>query len=143
MTGLQGLRIYIDANVFIYFLSGEGRHFAAAVAALNNAASGHWHAVTGDLVEGEVLVGTFRAGSSSATAAAAELFASPWLTVLPHRRQDVRLAARLRADSGQPFIDTLHVATAIGNGCDALLTNDQRLRGSADLTIVQLATLDT
>lgn len=137
---LAGRRIYIDANVLIYFLDGRSRLSDAATAALEGAAAQEWEAITSDLVLAEVLVGAYRSPEADAVRVTEALFAQPWLTLLQLSRRDFEAAAALRARRGDALVDALHLGTAANSGCDALLTNDRRLNAVAGVDVLALAT---
>ncbi|MFM8772378.1 MAG: PIN domain-containing protein, partial [Actinomycetota bacterium] len=60
------------------------------------------------------------------------------LDVVEHPAQAFDDAALLRATSGMPFIDSLHVATAALSRCDVVLTQDARMKSGLGVDVVEL-----
>jgi predicted nucleic acid-binding protein len=52
-------------------------------------------------------------------------------------------AARLRVEHNLRTPDALHLATAVLTGCEAFLTNDQRLKRVGDINVLTLDDLST
>jgi predicted nucleic acid-binding protein len=139
LDSLAGRRVYIDANVFIYFLDQLTTHADAATAILEDAAAGRFAAVTGQAVVAEVMVGPYRQGDPLVIRKVKEFFASAvWLDVVDHPAQAFDDAALLRATSGMPFIDALHVSTASLSRCDVVLTQDARMKPGLGVDVVTL-----
>ena len=134
--------MYVDANVFIYFLDQSTPQAAAATAALEAARAGEFTAVTGHAVIAEVMVGPYRQGNPLIIRKVKEFFASAtWMEVIDHPAQAFDDAALLRATSGMPFIDALHIATASLARCDVVLTQDARMRAGLGVEVVALSAL--
>lgn len=137
---IAGSLVYLDSNILMYLLRGEGTHFEQSVPLLTAAQQGEFDALIGDAVVAEVMVGFYRSTDLIAQQRArAFLTASGLLTIRHHDTADFDLAARLRATHGFALLDALHVATAMNAGCSALITNDKRLGDINGLDILQLA----
>ena len=142
LDDLRGRRVYLDANVLIYFLDGTPKRALEAAAVLHAAADGAFRAVTGDAAVAEVMVGPYRSGDPLVIRAVREFFRQPrLLEVLSHSVPVFDDAAMLRATQEMPFIDALHVATAAAAGCDAIVTNDKRMRPALGVEVVPLRSL--
>ena len=142
LDDLRGRRVYLDANVLIYFLDGTPKRALEAAAVLHAAADGAFRAVTGDAAVAEVMVGPYRSGDPLVIRAVREFFRQPrLLEVLSHSAPVFDDAAMLRATQEMPFIDALHVATAAAAGCDAIVTNDKRMRPALGVEVVPLRSL--
>ena len=140
LDSLTGRRVYVDASVFIYFLDQSTPHAAAATATLEAAATGEFTAVTGHAVVAEVMVGPYRQGDPLVIRKVKEFFGSAqWLEVVDHPVQAFDDAALLRATSGMPFVDALHVATASLSRCDVVLTHDARMKPGLGVNVVALS----
>ena len=143
LDSLTGRRVYVDANVFIYFLDQSTSQAAAATAALEAARAGEFSAVTGQAVIAEVMVGPYRQGDPLVIRRVKEFFGSAvWLDVVDHPAQAFDDAALLRATTGMPFIDALHVATASLSRCDVVLTHDARMKPGLGVDVVALAAVN-
>lgn len=140
LDSLTGRRVYVDANVFIYFLDQSTPQSSAATATLEAAAAGNFSAVTGHAAVAEVMVGPYRLGDPLIIRKVKEFFGSAtWLEVVDHPAQAFDDAALLRAASGMPFVDALHVATASLSRCDVVLTYDARMKPGLGVNVVALS----
>lgn len=146
-SDVLGRSIYLDANVPIYFLRGEGAQFEAASRIIHAARDGLLQATVGDAVVSAVMVGAYRAGDTALQQRFRSFFATPGLfRIRQHSTADFDVAARIRAERRVAFVDALHLATAINAGCHAFLTNDNRLNDVGDIPTILLedvASLDT
>lgn len=139
---LVGRRLYLDANVFIYFLDGDNPFFQSAAKLLNAAAEEIFSAVTGDAAVAEVMVGAYRAGNPYAISRFRNFFNKEgFVECRPHDSTCFDTAAMLRGTTGVPLIDALHLATAKQSGCDGLVTGDLRMKPALGLPIVNLRAL--
>ena len=140
LDSLKGGRVYVDANVFIYFLDQSTPQSPAATATLEAAAAGNFSAVTGQAAVAEVMVGPYRLGDPLIIRKVKAFFGSAtWLDVVDHPAQAFDDAALLRATSGMPFVDALHVATASLSRCDVVLTHDARMKPGLGVNVVALS----
>jgi len=139
MQRLAGRRVYIDSNVFIYFLDRSPALAQAADRVMAFASSGACQGVTGDLAVAEVLVGAYRHRDDESAERIRGFFRTPdLLTVVSHSSADFVLAARVRGEQGAALVDALHVATALNAGCTVLVTNDARMPSVPGLEVVRL-----
>ena len=132
--------VAIDTAVCIYFIE-EHPHFAPLIAPLfEDADRGRRELVTSALTLLEVLVVPYRAGNRLlAERYEALLTRSRGLRMIELTRATLRGAALLRAATGARTPDALQLATALGAGCAAFVTNDRRLPPVPGLRVVQLA----
>lgn len=136
---LQGRRVYLDANVFIYFLSGSALFSTTVESLLTETRNGRFTAVTGDAVISEVLVGPYRSRDPLHIRAVREFFDQPGLLdIVSHSPKAWDDAAMLRGTLGMPMIDALHISTAAEARCDALVTNDQRMKSALGVEVLSL-----
>lgn len=137
---LVGRRVYVDANVFIYFLDQSSPQALAATKILEAAAAGDISAVTGQAAIVEVMVGPYRQGNPLVIRTVREFFdSSTWLDKVDHSAKAFDDAALLRATSGMPFVDALHVATASLSRCDVIVTHDARMKPGLGVDVVALS----
>lgn len=142
VEALRGRRVYVDANVFMYFLEGSTQWAAPATAVLTAAGDGAFAAVTGEVAVAEVMVGPYRTGDSLLIRSTREFFAQPRLVdVVGHPREVWDDAAMLRGTTGIPLIDGLHIATAAYARCTALITNDTRMKSLLGVDVIALSSL--
>lgn len=139
---LSGRRVYIDANIFIYFLNGSPAWLPAAESLLTAAGAGRISAVTGEAVVAEVMVGPYRARDPLHIRSVREFFAQPgFLEIVPHTSQAWDDAAMLRGTMGVPLVDALHIATAAQSRCDAIVTNDPNMQSALGVEVFAMGAL--
>ncbi|HEY1685392.1 MAG TPA: type II toxin-antitoxin system VapC family toxin [Tepidisphaeraceae bacterium] len=126
---LIGKSVYLDANVFVYFLEGYPRLADLVALLFSEIDAGQVHGITRELTLAELLVKPIRDGNKQAIAEYGQIIRSRTLfDVVPISRPILVEAAHLRASSPTLKLpDAIHVATAAFAGCTALLTNDLRL----------------
>ena len=139
---LTGQRVYLDTNVFIYFLDRNPDCFELVSPVIQAVESGTIIGCTGDAVIAEILVKPYQSGNLALVASIKAFFRTEnFLSVCAHDTETFDLAAQLRAKHNMKFIDALHYATAINAGCKAMITNDSGIRGSNVLEVISLAQL--
>ena len=136
---MAGQRVYIDTNVFIYFLSRHPTYFDASARVIKACAESSIFGFTGDAAVAEVMVGAYK-HTDPTLASRFKLFFSQrnFLTIATHDAQTFDVAAQLVAKGGLKFIDALHTATAVHNQCAYFVTNDKGIKPGAHLQVVQL-----
>lgn len=136
---MRDQRVYIDTNVFIYFLARHATYFDAAAAVLQACDNGEVLGITGDAVVAELLVQPYRLNDTATIAAIQRWFARKnFIERLPHDAASFELAAKLRGTQGGKLIDALHYATALNGQCRFLITNDHAFKSSEQLQVVAL-----
>ena len=136
---LQGQRIYIDANIFIYFLEKSPVFFPVVAEVLGASSQHHVFAFTGDAAVAEVMAGIYRQDKPALTKQCKAFFGNPQLlTVVHHDAQSFDLAALLVAKQRFKLIDSLHLATALQHDCKALVTNDAGMVSVDGLEVLHL-----
>ena len=142
ISEMTGQRVYIDTNVFIYFLSGHSTYFEASSRVINACAESSIFGFTGDAAVAEVMVGAYKHADPTLAARFKLFFAQRnFLTIATHDAQTFDATAQLVAKGGLKFIDALHIATAINSQCVYFVTNDKGIKSSAHLKVVQLEQL--
>lgn len=142
MAAMSGQRVYIDTNVFIYFLSGHPTYFEASSRVISACAESSVFGFTGDAAVAEVMVGAYKHADPTLTTRFKLFFAQRnFLTITTHGAQVFDAVAQLVAKGGLIFIDALHIATAINSKCAYFVTNDKGIKSSTHLKVVQLEQL--
>ncbi len=142
LANLQGQRVYVDTNIFIYFLEQHDRYFTAVLPFFEQFNARQSLAHTGDAVVAETLYKPYQADDALRVSEFKEFFAQEeFITVLPHTKKVFELAAELSPKRGMKLIDALHYATAVLAGCKFFLTNDQGFASSQAIEVIQLGTL--
>lgn len=125
----DGSRILLDSVSIVYYLERNARYFAAASEWMERVNAGQLTAAASALLLAEVLVPAYRAGNpAAARQARAALERIPNFELLEVTPAVADTAARLRAEHNLRTPDALHVATALDEGAEWLVTNDHRLR---------------
>ena len=130
--------IYFDSVIAIYLLDHTGsfqRRAAARLALLESA--GDRIAVT-DLTRLECRVKPLARGDAVKLAGFDVFFTRPDVLKVPLTTAVYERATLLRAGYNFKLGDSLHLAAAIENGCDSLLTNDARLSRCKDIAVETL-----
>ena len=136
---LQGQRIYIDANVFIYFLEKSPVFFPVVAEVLGACSFHQVFAFTGDAAVAEVMAGIYRQDKPALNKQCKAFFGNQQLlSVVRHDAKDFDLAALLVAKQRFKLIDSLHLATALQHGCKALVTNDAGMESVDGLEVLHL-----
>lgn len=142
LDDLQGRRVYVDANVFIYFLAGSPAWGGVCGSIFEAAHEGQMTCITGDAAVAEVMAGLYRAGDQMMIRSTREFFAQPhFVEVVRHPASVWDDAAMLRGEMGLPMIDALHVATAARSRCELVVTNDERMKPALGVAVLPLASL--
>lgn len=136
---IAGARLYVDANIFIYFLAKREVYFEASVRLFIACDRSEMRAVTGDVTLAEILVKPYREKDAAAVGAVKRFFARKnFIELSPHSRQTFDLAAELRASRGGKLIDALHYATAMETDCRFFPTNDCGFASCDKLEVILL-----
>jgi predicted nucleic acid-binding protein len=139
LKALNGARLYIDTNVFIYFVEGHPLHLQALDQLFGMIDAGDVQAHTSDLALAELLVRPFREQRADVVAVYDELLGpGSNLRLWPVTRDILRRSAQVRGSVGNRLPDAIHLATAMAARADFFLTADARLRVPEGVRIVLL-----
>ncbi|MBN1278902.1 MAG: type II toxin-antitoxin system VapC family toxin [Chlorobiaceae bacterium] len=139
---MNGHRVYLDTNVFIYFLDRNPDFSRIVTPIIQAVNAGSIIGITGDAAIAETLVKPYRTGNLELVAAIKGFFSTAgFLSVQPHDGETFDLAAQLRAQRGMKFIDALHYATAIRSGCTFFVTNDLAIQSDHIIEVISLKAL--
>lgn len=131
--------VAVDTAIFIYFIEEHPRFLPAVEPLFEAADRGTRQLVTSSLTLLEVLVVPLRNGDADLAARYdALLTRGRGLLLVDIERDQLRLAARIRAAYGTRTSDALQLAAAISTRCGALVTNDRALPALAGLRVIQL-----
>ena len=124
----RGSIIALDTVALVYFLEHHPVHHDTARGVLLRIEKGELAGVLSNLVFAELLVPAYRAGDARRAESVLRLLTSfPNLKVLDGTPAISAGAARLRARHGLRTPNSVHAATALAAGADAILTNDRDL----------------
>ena len=111
---IRGQRVYIDTNIFIYFLERHESYFDSVLPFFQLFNDGVSLAYTGDAVVAETLYKPYQINDALRVSEFKEFFNNDeFITVLPHTKKVFELAAELAPTRGMKLIDALHYATAV------------------------------
>lgn len=140
LSSLQ--RIYVDANIFIYFVEGDGAERGTVTALFVEAAEKDIQLVTADITIAECLRGALANGDEPAASTFRDLLSNGDLVELVAAEPVLcEYAALAGFTFSLKLLDAIHVASAVIGECEALLTNDKGIRGPENLRIIQLSDL--
>ncbi len=136
---IRGQRVYIDTNIFIYFLERHESYFDSVLPFFQLFNDGVSLAYTGDAVVAETLYKPYQINDALRVSEFKEFFNNDeFITVLPHTKKVFELAAELAPTRGMKLIDALHYATAAIAGCRFILTNDRGFASSDAIEVLYL-----
>jgi predicted nucleic acid-binding protein len=139
LSRIRGQRVYVDTNIFIYFLERHDRYFETVVPFFQLFNDGLSLAYTGDAVVAETLYRPYQVNDTLRVSEFKEFFNNDeFITVLPHTKKVFELASELSPKRGMKLIDALHYATAALAGCKFILTNDQGFTSSESMEVILL-----
>lgn len=128
-----GATVYLDANVIIYLTEGNPEFKASLDVLFVEIDRARARLITSELSYTEVLVLPFRAGDGE-LASAYERLMDTFVKPLPLGRQELFLAAKLRANTPKLRTpDSLHLATAMLAGADVFVSGDAGINISAPM----------
>lgn len=139
---LHGQRVYVDTNIFIYFLERHEHYFDTVVPFFQLFNSGQSLAFTGDAVVAETMYKPHQSGDMERVNEVKAFFNNnEFITVLAHSTNAFEMAAELAPKRGMKLIDALHLATASLAGCTFILTNDVGFSSSRQIEVLHLNSL--
>jgi predicted nucleic acid-binding protein len=139
---IQGQRVYIDTNIFVYFLEQHEQYFDVVLPFFQLFNEGRSLAYTGDAAVAEVLYKLYQVDDLLRVNEFKSFFDDDeFITVLPHTTKVFELTAQVSPKHKMKMIDALHYSTAIMAGCSFFLTNDAGFVSSERIEVIQLGEL--
>lgn len=140
LTALQGGRIYLDTNVWIYAVESYPAFIQELTLLFQNVDQGNYIAITSELSLAEVLVKPLQEQNQARQQAYKQAIVNRKnVFVVPVLRELLIDAAQVRAGTSLKLPDAIHVATAVRSQCTTFLTNDARLKNLGSLNVVLLS----
>ena len=138
--GLEGVStLYLDANILVYFIEGAPDLRARFRLVFAQAGECGIALATSEMTIAECLRGAFRRRDRALVDVYRSLLGRDDLLHLVAVDVEVlTAAAKLAASCEIKLIDAIHVASATRANCQALLTNDQRLRAPEEVRVLRL-----
>ncbi len=142
LDSFVGDRLYLDTNIFIYFVEGHARFAQTLIDLFRKIDAYEIAAFTSELTMAEVLVKPLAEGKAAVAAVYEQLFEpTSRLTAVPISREILRRSASLRASHPLKAFDAIHVATAVEMNCAFFLSEDKRVRSPGSLQVLPLTEL--
>jgi predicted nucleic acid-binding protein len=142
LKSLQGDRIYLDVNIWIYALEGYPDFNSDLTALFQAIDQGTLTAVTSELALAEALVKPIQDQDQAVQHLYQQAIADrPNVEVIAIDRTTLITAAQLRATTKLKLPDAIHAATALQAQCSTFLTNDRGFRNVPQLTVLLLSEL--
>jgi predicted nucleic acid-binding protein len=136
-------RLGFDTAPLIYLIEAHPIYRPIVRDVVLRISGGHLVGVTSVVSLGEVLVQPFARGDLRLRERYRDLLLnSIGFQTLPVDATMAERAAELRARYGMRLPDALQIAAALGEGCEAFLTNDRRLARVTDLRVLVLDDLE-
>lgn len=135
----SGARVYLDANVVIYFVEAFPEYLPQVEALFAAVVAADAVLVTSELTLAEVLVKPMRDGRDDIVREYEAFLTSGEIELVPISREVLRQSASLRANLRMKTPDAIHVATAVAHGCTVFASNDAGIHlpgGLAAYTLV-------
>jgi predicted nucleic acid-binding protein len=141
---LQGVsRLFLDTAPVVYYLERHPRYAPVADVVFQRIDSGTVSGVTSPITLAECLVVPIRLGLNDLRTEFASLLAGGANMIFVNLTSTTaEQAADLRARHGLSLADAFQVGAAIEANCDALLTNDMRLKRIRELPILVLEEIE-
>lgn len=138
--GLQGKKVYFDANIFIYTLEAIEPWDVELDDVFSGLLAGEFTAVTSSLSLTECLILPFRRNNMELVKTFREaILPSYYLDVVPISDKILLSTANIRAQLNLKLPDAIHAATALRQKCTTLLTNDAGFKRVPNIDVFLLS----
>jgi predicted nucleic acid-binding protein len=128
LAKMRGHKVYFDTNIIIYVINNTTEFVDVCVPFFTAIENGDIIGCSSDVTIAELLVKPMQTNDMLAISNIKAMFdVGGYFETFAHDRATFELAAHIRATKGLKFIDALHTATAISNGCSYIITNDKPL----------------
>lgn len=128
LAKLRGHKVYFDTNIIIYVINNTAQFVDVCIPFFSAIENGDITGCASDVTIAELLVKPMQTNDMLAISNIKAMFdVGGYFETFAHDRATFELAAHIRATKGLKFIDALHTATAINNGCSYIITNDRPL----------------
>lgn len=125
IASLEGKSVYIDTNIFIYFLDQNSRYFHTVAQFFQACSDGLILGIAGDAVFAEVMIHPYRSHDAILVEQIRAFFKiSGIFSLVRHDDFMFEYASQISAVNNIKLIDALHYTTAIKSGCSHIITND-------------------
>eukprot|EP01035_Chromulina_nebulosa_P019050 gene19050-biopygen14352 len=131
--------VYIDTNIFIYWVEAVEPFFGDTKALFKRIGEVSCRVVTSEITLAECLYKPARDGDDALVALYERLFEQSGDIDLAALNGDVtKKAAKNGGILGLKLIDAVHYVTALENGCDYFVTSDDRFRSGPAMQVLRI-----
>jgi predicted nucleic acid-binding protein len=135
----QGSSVYVDSNVFIYFIEKVPGFFDASNTMFMALAQCDARIISSELSVAECLYLPSRDGHSRLVGVYEQFFAPAGdVTLLALTGAIARMASQAGGGLGLKLLDAIHYVSALQAGCTHFLTGDKAFKSSAELQVIKL-----
>ena len=139
ISRLRGQRVYIDTNIFIFFLDGNPSYARVVGSLFQACVEKQIFPVTGRITLAEVMVHPYRHGDALAIARFKSFFTQKdFLSLCEYGPDFFDEAAMIAGKNKMKLIDAIHYRAALDAGCKFLLTNDRGFTSSDMIEVIQI-----
>lgn len=140
LEALQGDRIYLDTNAWIYALEGYADFCSELTLLFEQMQAGALRGITSELTLAELLVKPCRDKDLAQQARYKKAISNRKnFFIVPVLRDLLIDAAEISANTQLKLPDAIHTATAIRAECTTFLTNDRQLKKLTDIPVILLS----
>ncbi len=132
----SGARIYIDSNIWVYFIEANPRFVEAVRQVFLAAQAAGARLVTSEIAIAECLYKPAKDGNATALAAYERLFGSGEIEFTPLDGALARRASLHGGALGLKLIDAMHYLSALESGCDVFVTADAQFRSGPQMRVL-------
>jgi predicted nucleic acid-binding protein len=133
-------RVYIDTNVWIYYIESTPAFVAKARAFFVAVEAAGAQLITNEIAIAECLYKPSQDGNAAALDAYERLFDSGEIEIAPLNGKLARTAAVNGGQLGLKLIDAIHYFSALEWGCDYFVTSDAGFKSGPMTTVIRIET---
>lgn len=131
---IEGGRVYLDANIFIYAIEGNDEYKKQINALFSRISEVGALAVTSEFTLAECLVKPYSENDNNSVLKYEEhIKNSDLLKVKSLPLNLLKKSAQMRAELKNKLPDSIYIATALNEACDFFITNDIKLKTPSTL----------
>jgi predicted nucleic acid-binding protein len=131
--------IYIDSNIFIYFIEATPQFFEKSKAIFEKIASVGARILTSEITVAECLYKPSQEDNKNLIRIYENLFASKAdITLITLNGATTKRAAQLGGKLGLKLINAIHYISALEAGCTTFLTSDTRFKSGPQMQVMNI-----
>lgn len=130
--------VYIDANIFVYFIEFNEGFSQKARAVFEAAQENDTRLITSEITTGECLYKPYKNSEKDIISKYISLFNGEEIETTPVDGEIIRQSAMYGGKLGLKLIDSIHYFSAINAGCRYFITNDAQFTSTPEMQVLQL-----